>query len=386
MTADARDKRRHQPRVARFYRTGTLIFLGCSLLVSAAIALTALSATVVTVTLKPHALSESLELTVTENQQNQESELKGTLIFSSTDGELSVDVPSSGARVDDFARGTVTIVNKWTKTQPLAVTTRLRAAANGLIYRTAKFVNVPAGDSVEVEVVADEKGIKGNAPPTEFEIVALWPGLKDKIYGTSRAAFSGGVRTDSTVSPTVIDEAKKRLADQLLKQFPAAAQDLPTGMTSTGAPTLVSSNIVSSAKPGDQVTSFTVKGSVTSLTIAVDGPALNEVVRALLQRIQPANEEYVSAEPSVSWTIQEFNQRQGTARLTMNVRATARLKSDSPTFAASNFSRQTAAEIISKLKGTAGVTAVEAKISPFWASRSPSNPAQIKVRVTATSE
>ncbi len=386
MTADAREPRRRQPRISRFYRIGTLIFLSSSLLAGTAIALTALSATVVTITLKPHALSESAELTVTASQKNPETELTGTLIFSSTDGELNVDVPSSGARVEDFARGTVTIVNRWTKAQPLAVTTRLRAAANGLIYRTAKFINVPAGGSAEVEVVADEKGIRGNIPSTDFEIVALWPGLKDKIYGTSTVAFSGGVRSDSTVSQTTIDEAKKRLEDQLLKQFPSTAQNIPVGLTSVGSPTLVSSSIITATKPGDRVPSFTVTGSVKTLTIAVDGQAVNSLVRAILQRILPADEEYISAEPSLNWTVQEYSERQGAARLELMVRASARLRADSQSFGPRNFTGKTQAEIVAELKGMSGVTAADASISPFWASRSPSNPAQIKVRVTAAPE
>lgn len=386
MTTERTTQGRHvRPRVGRSYKIGTIVFLCVSLIVALTIGSIALSSTVVTVVLGVHEVSGSTSLTVMQEPRDNQTALKGTLLFSSTEGELNIDVPSGTTTVDDHARGMVTIRNTWTKAQPLAVKTRLRSKVNNMIYRTTEFVNVPSGGTVEVEVVADEKGAGGNIPESRFEIVALWSGLQEKIYGESSAAFTGGVRSESSVSQSMIDDAKSKLEDELLKKFPTQLQSVPDSMTVVGSPTIVTT-ITSSAKPGDRVPSFKVSGTLRALSVAVDKNELSSNVQALLKRILPQGEEYTVPAPTLAWTIGDYSERQATVELGLRAQAPAKLLSSNEAFKLTRFTGKTRDAILQELLGISGVKSAEVKISPFWSSRTPTNAKQVKVRFVTSAE
>lgn len=374
-------KRSHQPQVARLYRTGTVIFIGISLLVSGSIVAIALSGTTVAITVGMRDVTQRATITVAE-QPSADDELKGTFAVASADGSKTVAAPQTGELVDDYARGTVTIVNRWTKVQPLAAGTRLKASSSGLIYRTTSRVDVPAGGNVQAEVVADQAGEKGNVGPDRFEIVALWAGLKDKIYGESTAAFTGGIRSATKLSQATIDNAKRALEDELLA---AAADKLPEpteGMARAGKPFAVSTSTTSRQQAGDEASDVTAEGSVRAAAIDLPADVVNQRVNDLLTTVRAADESFVNQQPTLTWRLIEFNERQRRAQLDLTVVQQARLQTTSEHLEASQFTRKTRQEILTTLQGIPGVVSADVTIRPLWASRTPGLPSQIKVVVT----
>lgn len=382
MNARQTAQKKQPPRISRLYRSGTFIFLGISLLVGAAIAAIAFSRTTILVTLAPRDITETATVTVSEQPREGGDDLPGKLLFSTGEGEAVSAVPASGATVDDYAHGNVTINNTWTKTQPLAATTRLRPASNGLIFRTTKRVDVPAGGSVVTEIAADEKGAKGNVPPGRFEIVALWQGLKDKIWGESTEPMSGGRRSQAAVTQALIDDAKKNLERELLNKVQTAVPTPPDGMSIVGEPTIAATTLTPSANPGDAVQAFTVKGSVRAVQVAVEDNAVSKKITGMLETAHAKDEEVSATSVRTTWNVIEFNERERTARFDLNASASARLKQDSKHLKPEQFSRKTRSEILQTLLGIPGVKSADVRMSPFWATRAPSLPSQIKIIVS----
>lgn len=374
-------KRAHRPQVARMYRAGTFMFVGTTVLVAGSIAAIAFSGTTVAITVGTRDITQRATITVVERSP-ADGELTGAFIFANADGSKNIEAPQTGELVDDYARGPVTIVNRWTKVQPLAAGTRLKASSNGLIYRTAARVDVSAGGEFGVAVVADEAGAKGNIGPDRFEIVALWSGLKDQIYGQSSSAFTGGLRSASKLSQATIDNAKRALADELLS---AAADKLPPpaeAQVRSGEPFTVSASVTSRQQAGDNAASVTAEGSVRAAAIDLPAETLSQRVEQLLNNVRAADETFTDNQPTLTWRLAEFSERNRRAQLDLTVTQRARLQANSERLQANQFTRRTRQEILTSLQGIPGVVKADVTIRPFWATRTPGLASQIKVIVT----
>jgi len=134
------------------------------------------------------------------------------------DVQLSKKYPVSGKEVlGSEVTGKVTIINNYTKNQPLVATTRLITADNKL-FRIKDTVNVPAGGQAVVNVYADEAKPEMAVGPTNFTIPGLWAGLQDKIYGQSQAAMVYSEKVKKSITQNDIDAAVKDLKDNLVSQ------------------------------------------------------------------------------------------------------------------------------------------------------------------------
>lgn len=368
-----------KPRVSRLYRMGTFVFVGIAVIAAGASAFVAFTSTTITITLGTHELSSSSVITVSEHPTANSEELPGALLESTIEGTSTKEVPQNGATVDDYAHGTVTIKNTWTKTQALAAKTRLKASSNGIIYRTTARVDVQFGGSVMVDVIADTAGEKGNIGADRFEIVALWPGLKDKIYGVSTEPMTGGVRTSSQLSQVTINEAKKALEEELLTRSLETQFAGPETLEYLPKPFLLTSNITTAAKAGDSVSSVTAQGSVRVAFIGIDRNALHNKTTELVKSVLPDNERSRDTEPELSYKRIEISEKNGTAQLEVTCTFTAELRTASERFSPSRFTRMTPNEIRNILLGTDGVTGVDVTVSPFWSMRSASSPNRIRI-------
>jgi hypothetical protein len=243
-------------------------------------------------------------------------------------------------------------------------------------------VDVPAGGQYSTEVVADEAGTKGNIGPDRFEVVALWSGLKDQIYGQSSSAFTGGVRSASKLAQATIDNAERALEDELLA---AAADKLPApaeGMSRAGEPFAFGTAVTSRQRAGDNAASVTAEGSVRAATVDLPAEALNQRVEQLLNNVRAADESFIDNEPVLTWRLVEFSERNRRAQLDLTVTQRARLQGNSERLQANQFTRRTRQEIITTLQGIPGVVKADVTIRPFWATRTPGLPSQIKVMIT----
>lgn len=119
------------------------------------------------------------------------------------------DFSSQTATEDGYATGTITIYNNYVAGQQLVATTRL-LSKDGILFRTQEDSFVPNGSTVDVTVKADQMGKSGDIGPSDFEIVNLNSAKKDKIYGKSTVAMSGGVVATTVITQADIDTAKEK--------------------------------------------------------------------------------------------------------------------------------------------------------------------------------
>lgn len=366
----------HRPSVSRFYRTWTLVFLGISIVTGAAIAFLALSNTVVTVTLTDREVTIETHLATEPRPVTDSQAIRGVVATATAEDTLVVTVPSAGEPVDDYARGRVTIFNRWTKVQPLAAGTRLKSASNGLIYRTTKRVDVPSGGQVEVEVVADVKGEVGNVEPNRFTIVALWAGLQSDIYAENSQPLSGGSRAAGVVTQAQIDDAAKQLLTTLTSTASQNLSEPPAGLEYFGAPTVTASGTTADTKAGLEATSFQLRGSVTVSAVAVDPSVIKQRALAVLsEKLSPG--EQVSSDARLDVKIKSVEKE--TSVITLAATVTARLSPTAEALSASRLTGKTKSEISAMLRALPGIADVAVEISPFWSRATPSAASKIKV-------
>lgn len=122
--------------------------------------------------------------------------------------ETTQTVPTSGKEVVGAdVNGTVTIINNYTKDQPLVATTRLLTPNNQLLRLTTNIV-VPAGGQVEAKVYAETTDPSFTLANTHLTIPGLWAGLQDKIYAEAKAgAVTYQEKTKLSVAQADINEA-----------------------------------------------------------------------------------------------------------------------------------------------------------------------------------
>jgi hypothetical protein len=113
--------------------------------------------------------------------------------------------------------GKVTIINEYSKSQPLVATTRLLSSDDKL-FRIKDTVNVPAGGSVEAEIYADEVSEDMAIAPDKFIIPGLWSGLQDKIYAESYESFTLNQDVEKYILQDDFSRAVKNLNDNILEQ------------------------------------------------------------------------------------------------------------------------------------------------------------------------
>ncbi len=127
------------------------------------------------------------------------------------------DVKSEGTiQANDSAKGTITIHNAQTTSQPLIKNTRFQTA-DGLVFRIHDSVVVPAGADITATVYADEAGEKYNIAPTTFTIPGL-SGSKafDLVTAKSDAQMSGGfVGTRGSVNESTREQTYGALQAEL---------------------------------------------------------------------------------------------------------------------------------------------------------------------------
>ncbi len=350
------------PRLKRFFSPLIIAYCVAVSAVVLMILYIAFNKTVITITLEPTATSFDFAV-APETMAAESVELTFEHSFTFT------NYPATSA--DGTATGTVTIVNNYSANQPLVATTRL-LSTEGVLFRTAETVTVPAGGEVEVEVYADQAGSSGNIGPSKFEIVALWQGLKDKIYATSATAMTGGVIKRVTMTNELAEQAKNE-ATAAAKVY---AQELLT--------TDVSNRNIDEAEMGavlyddfSQVISPAIGETGDSVVVTSTGRIATVVYQPdnLLSAIEESSNNNVYIDDITSAVTR-------TADGNLVVSGSATLAGNLPTTDSidrSALTNQTTAAIIEKLSAVEGVKEVTVKLSPVWAKRTPALEQQIKL-------
>lgn len=337
-----------------------------------------------TITIYPAEIEE--EITIETTLQ----ELGGVVLLTEVEGSKEYSGFTSAVSKPAKASGTVTIVNNYSQNQPLVETTRL-LSTEGVLFRTQETVTVPAGGSVEVEVAADEEGEKGNIPPSKFEIVALWEGLKDDIYATSDTAMTGGVVEVAAVTTEDIETAKEELQNELLAQaqelFVAELdnrENFPERTFLPEVPTVL--EVLSEevdAEPGDEVDTLTVTQELTVSMPVLNQDKLLEMIRAKIQETLPEGQELKEeiSMDAVSVIVNSLSDDKTDGAITITTTHKRTINADSDLIDLRQLTNKSSQEVKAYLEAFEEIESVDISLSPFWMTRTPSLTDHITVLV-----
>lgn len=308
-------------------------------------------------------------------------ELGGVFVLTDVEGsKLYADLDST-SEVPGRASGTVTLVNNYSQDQPLVETTRL-LSDEGVLFRTQETVTVPAGGSVDVPVAADEEGAQGNIGPSRFEVVALWEGLKEDIYGTSAESMTGGTVNRAVVTAENIEQAKAELQTELIAQAVTIFQEEMDGyeglpeqpllLDDASAISVVLQDEVD-VNEGDEVSEFTVTQRVTVAAPVINRQQLTDFIESAVAAQVPDGSTVTSnialddLQISVDTITDDFTDAGLTITLTVQVQTTDL----SVLIDIGQLTNRTAAEVEAYLNTFEQIDSVHVQFSPFWVTRTP---------------
>lgn len=344
--------------IQRHYAPLVLFFLAIALFVGAAVYYLAFIKSVVVVQATP--IISTADFTLTAD------ELDAPVVEATiNDDTYTYTEFNNTTLVPGIARGEVTIENHYSVDQPLVRTTRL-LSKEGVLFHTDETVVVPAGGKIDVPVYADQPGDTGDITPTTFEIVALWQGLKDKIYATSSEAMTGGMVSQNVIAEADVASAKAAADVQVRSKAAAAlttvAQTEVTGITPESVQISVTSQTINPTS-GTQSDHITVTTTVHAKALAFTTEKLLNVLQQKFKQDVSVNDMNYTVKTDESGSVVT-----GTVQLSKMLSA-----QDVDTAQLTNKTKE---EIKSYLEQQPGVKAVPLdtiSFSPFWLNTLPAN-------------
>jgi hypothetical protein len=367
-----------QAHVQRYYRPISLIFAVLVVVVVSGVAWTGWSSATITVTPVKQPVTTTLTVSVSPTASDDPTHLIGTITTEQQSASVTVTPQGEGDPVPAHATGTVTLHNTTTAAQPLSSGTRLKSSTD-VIVRTTKRVNVPAGGTVDVGVVADPLGTDGEVAPGRLIIVALWPGLQTKIYGELETAMTGGLaRAGQTLSLDELSKASDQ-AEQQIRETVGVSR--PGNFIAIAA-----DSVVSNPKTTVASASYTVTVNATVTRIVYQADRLQEMVVRELQK-SAADTLTVIANDNPFIEISD-RPASGEATLTVTGKGEASVTSSNSMFKPENFSGLSQQAIQKKLLASPAIQRVTVSFTPVWRKTAPDQPHRISLKllpaVTAT--
>lgn len=374
-------------KIEKYYSKIAIGFIIAVAIAAVAIVYFSFSKTVITVVPTAGEAKTTAAITIVPvGSELTADQLEGTIVEKTVSGTKAFRNLSSLRTVEEKATGIVTIYNKHSSAQPLVTTTRL-LSEEGILFRTKETVTVPAGGEVAVNVEADQRGENGNIGPTRFTIVALWPGLQEKIYGESTTSMTGGTRDVMVATLENINEAKEQYAKELKEQ---AIQELsreialknPTNKIVPEAATHQITKEEADVEPGDEVDQFEVESAIKLTAFVFDENKMFELVKAKLNDSLNSSQELTGAsKESLEYSVESHDPANQTAQLAVTLAGSTVIKLSSPIFNRDNLTNRDKQDIRTYFLDFPEIQSVEVKFSPFWVLRSPSLKDHIEIKI-----
>lgn len=338
----------------------------------------ALTYAFVTVTPNPEESTYDLNLTVSD--QAQEDQEKGIFPGTIINQEMTISdtFQASGTKqLMSGLTGTVEITNTSSKNQPLVKTTRL-LTADGVLFRINENVVVPAGGKVQATVYQDN--------PTQPAIVKTGdkltvPGLnatsQTLIFATATADFNGTATVQKFITKEDLDKATTDLLNRL--------QSSVTANASADSLIILKPEIVTKefSHLADEIfDNFTatlkvqMQGAITPRT-----PVENFTRRVIESQLSDDKEIISFDKDKTTYTIDFIETDNHKAQIQAHVVAIVIIRKDSQILDRSKMVGLGKEELISYLENFKEIKSADVKFFPFWVSKVPRFPDHIIIEV-----
>lgn len=377
-----------------------------------------------TLTIKPNALSieQAVNITLAETDKN-EGLLKSRpnrviAAYKVNPGvlEKTITYEATGSDLDGAnASGRLVIHNKASREFPLKPFTRFQTA-DGMIFRSQHFINVPAGNNgnpatVAIDVVADPVdvnnqviGDRGNlAAGTQFFIPGIESIGKDLLYAENEEPLAGGITSkDRLVTQADIDASKEFAKAELVKEVPKLMEDYIkkiNGERNVNL-TLVNDNqIIQIGEPqiildesivGEKMPNFSVTARVDARAYAFDYKEFIDILtEQITLRKSPDKQISNLDQDGVTYRVFNFNEETGIIELTATIKGVERYDLSLDKEIGQKLIRKIKDHIAGQELGEAEkyienlpeIESVEIHAWPFWAPTIPNMPENIKIEI-----
>lgn len=376
-------------QTSRKFKGIIVFFISFALILFLFILYYSFSRTVIYITPEVTPREENFNITVAEDLSEEidlnENIIKGLILEKESADFLVIDDLGPAQEVPAQAEGKVTIYNNWSQVQPLAATTRL-LSEEGVLFRTKERVDVPAKNSIEVEVYADEEGAKGNIGPTKFTIPGLSSQMQELVWGESSQAMTGGTKQVNQITQSLVLEHQNKLAEQIKQNALEELIDEAKAVNENYSlsPDRIEYEVLErKVEPplGSEAELFTLSLNLKLIAVAFSENDLQTIAQRKLEENLESGFAVSSDNFELNYTLENFNLKDKKADFKVQVQGESLIKLSNPIFNRKNLTNKDRQQITAYLLDFEGIKDVEVKFSPFWVFRAPKLEDHIEIRL-----
>ena len=373
------------------YRIIALVFLVLIIVGALAVVHSALARATIEVTAKADRTTAVSTLAVQflpTPSPDTSQPLTGKLISVSASKTESFSPQSDGKKIPDKARGMVVFVNTSSLPQPLLATTQLQLTAGGMIYRTEKYVVVPAKGEIEVEITADEEGKEGELQaPAQLSVVKLNASRQKEIYADVRKSITGGEKTIAVLSQADFDAAQEKIT-ALLKEDAKKKLSQTIGSEVTDDHVMYGDvKVTSEQKIGDETDTFVMTGALDAEMPSFSQDAILAVAKQNYTSTLPAGYSLLGFnDTSLKWNVESLNEQKTEATLRTELEAFTTLTPNAEIINPQELVNLDVEKIKEKLLSNPNVSSIRVTFWPFWRTTAPAFANRITVIITSSDQ
>lgn len=289
----------------------------------------------------------------------------------------------TGGQSDDFARGSIVLINDGDSEQPLLPKSHLKHEATGRYFLTDTPITLPPHSRLKMTITAKEKGRAGNVSPGRFIVEKLPASLQTVVWGESQDPLAGGIRVDEPLAEAELAETREKLFSSLRDRL----QGELTAEVGGAAihPDLFFASIEEEAETagvGSMASEYQVRLRVRGRAFVVDETdLLNMTLLALRARATP-EEEFVAYAPGsfrMSVATLDFEKRE--ARLQGTLTGTFARKLPPTVLRPYNLAGLNENEVREYFQRYEAVGDVEVVFFPFWVRTVPGRSSAVQIAI-----
>lgn len=340
-----------------------------------------------TIIIHPKVEKKASQVNITIDAKAQKPDLENSIQTGKIveiQGELNQTVAAETLhKVEDFAKGAVTIKNIWKKDFFLQAGAQLIEGDSpetvGLapknIFVLDSDTNVPANGEIEAAVTAKNRGLAGNIPPGKFYFLRMSQWNRDRIWAENETYFSGGEKETRVVSQDDIIKAIQRTAEDLGKQEIEKIK-LQTADNEKVSPALTRVEILesrASVAPETEAENYEVyvKGKVS--TIVFNEKSLKDMALEKFKEQVGSDREIENIdENSIKYELSDLSGNDGKAEVKITVPAVLMSKLPSKILDKQAIIGYNASALRERYAKFPEVDSIDVKFFPFWVKSVPS--------------
>jgi hypothetical protein len=270
--------------------------------------------------------------------------------------------------------GTMTIYNKKSTDQSLVKKTRFESAS-GHIFRMQEAVNVPAGGSVDIYVVADEIGEEYRELPGRF----ILPGFKNefsrsRVYGELKETMEKKSITSYIVSQEILNNANNEIIAGLKKDALHKLGELLVDGEELDEASMITEIISydSDQDVGDESREFEYTVKLKVVGVVFDRAELLSLAQSFIDDQLSSTQELIDYDnDSLKYSINNYVAEEKNATLDVELSAHVIQSSKSETFNKERLKNLSQEEIIEYFTEQPAIESIKVVFSPFWVKKAP---------------